>query len=102
MSSRVESHTHTHTHTPSVTSSYTHLVVTPLGWHDDAADLLDLRVVRGADTVHEARDLGAQVCYADELLQQVLGHHKPVCVRARKAYLLAALFAFLSTCRPIC
>ena len=56
----------------------THLVVAPLWGHHDAADLLDLWVVWGAHSVHEARDLGAQVGDADELLQQVLGHHKPV------------------------
>eukprot|EP00983_Pelagomonas_calceolata_P049687 1141629-Pelagomonas_calceolata.AAC.9 len=54
----------------------THLMVAPLGWHDDAADLLDLWVVRRAHAIHEASDLGAEVRDADELLQQVLGHHK--------------------------
>jgi len=40
-----------------------------------------LRVVWRTDAVHEARDLSAQVRDADELLQQVLGHHKPAHAR---------------------
>mmetsp|Transcript_13958 Transcript_13958/g.40458 ORF Transcript_13958/g.40458 Transcript_13958/m.40458 type:complete len:470 (-) Transcript_13958:5660-7069(-) len=51
------------------------LVVAPLRRHHDAADLLDLRVVGRADAVHVAGDLRAQVGDADELLQEVLGHH---------------------------
>ena len=34
-----------------------------------------LGVVRGRHPVHEARNLRAQVCDADELLEQVLGQH---------------------------
>eukprot|EP00958_Prasinococcus_capsulatus_P015981 scaffold1754_cov355-Prasinococcus_capsulatus_cf.AAC.3 len=54
------------------------LVRAALRRHHYAPDLLDLRVVRRGHAIQIARDLGAQVGDADELLEHVLG--KDVCV----------------------
>mmetsp|Transcript_39072 Transcript_39072/g.85881 ORF Transcript_39072/g.85881 Transcript_39072/m.85881 type:complete len:419 (+) Transcript_39072:398-1654(+) len=48
------------------------LVRAPLRDHDNAADLLDLRVIRRRDAVHVPGDLGTQVSDGDEALEHVL------------------------------
>lgn len=50
------------------------LVGSPLRWHGNAANFLDLRVVRWAYTIQVASNLCPQIRNAYELLQYVLRH----------------------------
>lgn len=51
------------------------LVGSPLRWHGNAANFLNLRVVRWAYTVQVTRNLCPQIRNTDELFQNVLRHN---------------------------
>lgn len=54
------------------------LMRSPLGRHHDATNLLHLGIVRRADAVQVAGDLGTQVRNGDKLLQYILGQNVSV------------------------
>lgn len=73
------------------------LMCSPLRWHSNASDLLHLRVVGRAYTIQVPSNLGPQISYADEFLQNVLRHDvgisrflhivSPIiCIRSRRWY----------------
>ena len=49
------------------------LIATDLRHENDGPDLLDLWILRRANTIHVASDLDAQICNANEALENVLG-----------------------------
>ena len=51
------------------------LMSTPLRWQSDATNFLDLRFVRGRNTVEVPGDLGPQVTDHDKLLEDIFGEN---------------------------
>lgn len=51
------------------------VLITGLRDHNDAADFLDLRVLRGRNSVHKSTDLRLQICDGNEFLKNILREH---------------------------
>lgn len=51
------------------------LMSTPLWWHSNTSNFFHLRIVRWTNTIQVPCNLCSQICYTDELFQNILRHN---------------------------